>query len=384
MVEWLMDKVRFKDPRATVVDLAGEELLSKIDMLSVPKVLLHEHLDGGLRTGTMIELAKEIGYEALPTTDEKELGDWFHRGANKGSLPEYLEGFAHTIALMQTREALERVAFEFIEDMHADGVIYAEVRFAPVFHVAEGLTQESVVRSVISGLRQGERKYGVRWGLIICAMRDRTDSLEAAELAINFRSDGVVGFDLAGEEEGHPPKRHLEAFNAVRRANFNITVHAGEAFGVESIWQALQYCGAHRLGHATRLMDDMTVVDGKAISMGTLSQFVLDRRVPLECCLSSNVHTGAVKDLADHPFRILYDAGFRVTINTDDRLMSDTSMSKECEVAVRSFDLGMHDLEKITVNAIKSAFIHFDERIEIIFGVIKPGFRKIVEELAKE
>jgi adenosine deaminase len=367
-----------------ILESSGEELLSQIDMISLPKVLLHEHLDGGLRSGTVIELAAAAGYDGLPTEDEVELAQWFHRGANKGSLPEYLEGFAHTIAVMQSREALQRIGFEFIEDMHRDGVVYAEVRFAPVFHTGGGLTQEAVVRSVISGLRQGERKYGVRWGLIICAMRDRTDSLEAAELAINFRNDGVVGFDLAGEEEGHPPKRHIEAFQAAQRANFNITVHAGEAFGAESIWQALQYCGAHRLGHATRLMDDMTVVDGKAISMGALSQYVLDQRIPLECCLLSNVHTGAVPETSEHPFRVFYDAGFRVTINTDDRLMSDTSMSKEFATAVRAFDLSLGDLEKITINSIKSAFLHFDERLEIIFDVVKPGYRRIEAELTKD
>ena len=378
----IMDVMNQAHPAATIVDESGEELLARVEMSDLPKVLLHEHLDGGLRPATVIELAEAAGYEDLPSVDARALGEWFHRGANKGSLPQYLEGFAHTIAVMQSREALERVAFEFIEDMDEDGVVYAEVRFAPVFHTAGGLTQEAVVRSVISGLRRGERKYGVRWGLIICAMRDRTDSLEAAELAINFRSDGVVGFDLAGEEDGHPPKRHLEAFNAARRANFNITVHAGEAFGVESIWQALQYCGAHRLGHATRLMDDMTVVDGEVMSLGTLSQFVLDQRVPLECCLLSNVHTGAVKEMDEHPFRILYDAGFRVTINTDDRLMSDTSMSKEFETAVACFDFSIHDLEKITLNSMKSAFIAFDQRLEIIFDVIKPGYRKIVARLA--
>jgi len=377
-----MDARNQTHPAATIVDYSGEVLLARLDMADLPKVLLHEHLDGGLRPATVIELAQATGYDKLPAGDASSLGEWFHRGANRGSLPEYLEGFAHTIAVMQSREALERVAFEFIEDMHADGVVYAEVRFAPVFHISAGLTQEAVVRSVISGLRRGERKYGVRWGLIICAMRDRTDSLETAELAINFRSDGVVGFDLAGEEDGHPPKRHLEAFNAARRANFAITVHAGEAFGVESIWQALQYCGAHRLGHATRLMDDMTVVDGKVISLGTLSQFVLDRRIPLECCLLSNVHTGAVAEMAEHPFRVFYDAGFRVTINTDDRLMSDTSMSKEFETAVRAFDFSIHDLEKITINAMKSAFIPYDQRLEIIFDVIKPGYRKIVDGLA--
>jgi adenosine deaminase len=376
-----MDLRHLKYPAATIVNFAGEELLSHLDLRTVPKVLLHEHLDGGLRAATVLELSEVAGYEGLPCADEEELRKWFHRGANQGNLGDYLEGFAHTIAVMQTRDALERVAFEFIEDMHDDGVVYAEVRFAPVFHTEKGLTQESVVRAVISGLRRGERQYGVRWGLIMCAMRDRTDSLEAAELAINFRNDGVVGFDLAGEEEGHPPKRHLDAFHAVRRANFSITVHAGEAFGIESIWQALQYCGAHRLGHATRLMDDMTVIDGKAVGLGSLSQYVLDRRVPLECCLSSNVHTGAVSDIASHPFRVYYDAGFRVTINTDDRLMSDTSMTKEFEIAARSFDLTIHDLEKITINAIKSAFIHFDERIRLIFDVIKPGYRKIIDDL---
>ncbi|MFV1995967.1 MAG: adenosine deaminase, partial [Verrucomicrobiales bacterium] len=378
-----MDARSLKPPGATIVDLAGEELLARLEIKKVPKVLLHEHLDGGLRPATILELAADTGYDELPATDEKGLALWFHRGANKGNLPEYLEGFTHTIALMQTRDALERVAFEFIEDMHEDGVVYAEARFAPVFHTGQGLNQEAVVRSVISGLRRGERKYGVRWGLIICAMRDRTDSLEAAELAINFRNDGVVGFDLAGEEEGYPPKRHLEAFQAIRRANFHITVHAGEAFGVESIWQALQYCGAHRLGHATRLMDDMTVVDGRVVSLGTLSQYVLDRRLPLECCLLSNVHTGAVAAMEDHPFRILYDAGFRVTLNTDDRLMSDTSMSREFEVATRSFGFTIHDLEKITINAIKSAFIPFDERLELIFNVIKPGYREIIAGLAE-
>ena len=207
-----MDTKNENDRAASIIEDSGAALLARLDMQAVPKVLLHEHLDGGLRPATVIELADAVGYGELPTSDEGELGQWFHRGANKGSLPEYLEGFAHTIAVMQTREALERIAFEFIEDMHRDGVVYAEARFAPVFHTESGLNQEAVVRSVISGLRRGERKYGVRWGLIICAMRDRTDSLEAAELAISFRRDGVVGFDLAGEEEGHPPKRHIEAF----------------------------------------------------------------------------------------------------------------------------------------------------------------------------
>ena len=340
----------------------------------LPKVLLHEHLDGGLRPQTVIDLAAECRYSALPTTNAAELGEWFHRGANKGSLPEYLEGFTHTCAVMQTRAAIERVAFEFIEDMHLDGVVYAEVRFAPCFHMARGLTPEAIVQAAVDGLTRGEEKYGVKWGLIVCAMRHRTDSLEWAELAIDFRGRGTVGFDLAGEEAGYPPKRHVEAFNAIQRANFYSTLHAGEAFGVASIWQALQLCGAHRLGHATRLTDDMTIVGGRIVKLGSLAQYILDRRIPLEMCLSSNVHTGAVLSMAEHPFKLYYDRGFRVTLNTDDRLMSDTSMTKEFRIAVDEFGLGLPDLEKVTINAMKSAFLHFDARLRLIYEVIKPGY----------
>ncbi len=347
-----------------------------LDFQSLPKVLLHEHLDGGLRPQTIIELARVVGYTGLPTDNPTELAAWFHRGANRGSLPLYLEGFRHTIAVMQTRAALERVAFEFIEDMHQDGVVYAEVRFAPYFHRERGLTDEAIVGAVLDGLRRGEEKYGVRWGLIICAMRDRTDSLEAAELAINFRPRGVVGFDLAGEEAGYPPKKHAEAFAAIQRANFYSTLHAGEAFGVASIWQALQICGAHRLGHATRLSDDMTILDGKIVKLGTLAQYILDRRIPLEMCLSSNVHTGSVPSLREHPFKMYFDRGFRVTLNTDDRLMSDTTMTKEFTLAMEMFGLTLGNLEKITLNGIKSAFLPFDERIRLIYDVIKPGYAR--------
>ena len=350
-----------------------------LDLQALPKVLLHEHLDGGLRPQTVIELAREAGYNGLPTDDAGELAAWFFRGANRGSLPLYLEGFKHTIAVMQTRAALERVAFEFIEDMHHDGVVYAEVRFAPCFHRERGLTDEGIVSAVIDGLHRGEEKYGVKWGLIICAMRDRTDSLEAAELAINFRQRGVVGFDLAGEEAGHPPKKHAEAFAAIQRANFYSTLHAGEAFGIASIWQALQICGAHRLGHATQLADDMTIVDGKIVKLGPLAQYILDRRIPLEICLSSNAHTGSVPSLREHPFKMYFDRGFRVTLNTDDRLMSDTTMTKEFAIAVETFGLTLADLEKLTLNAIKSAFLPFDERLRLIYDVIKPGYARARE-----
>lgn len=349
--------------------MASEDFLR-----SLPKVLLHEHLDGGLRPQTVIDLAVENGYTGLPSSHPDELAAWFHRGAQRGSLPEYLEGFMHTCGVMQTRAAIERVAFEFIEDMYHDGVVYAECRFAPCYHLQRGLTPEAVVQAAIDGFNRGQEKYHVAWGLILCGMRHLTDSLDWAELAISFRHRGVVGFDLAGEEAGYPPKKHVAAFEAIQRANFYSTLHAGEAFGVASIWQALQLCGAHRLGHATRLTDDMTIIDGKIVKLGTLAQYILDRRIPLEMCLSSNVHTGAVRSMAEHPFRLYFERGFRVTLNTDDRLMSDTSMTKEFGIAVSEFGLTVKDLEKITVNAMKSAFAHFDDRIALIYGRIKPGY----------
>ncbi len=358
-------------PPKTVV---GKALTASVNIRKLPKVLLHEHLDGGLRPSTVIELAAETGYTGLPTTDSTDLATWFHRGAQRGNLPEYLEGFAHTISIMQTPEALERVAFEFIEDMYDDGVVYAEIRFAPVYHGQRGLTQDEVVAAVVAGLERGERTYGVEWGLIICAMRHMTNSLEAAELAIRHRDSGVVGFDLAGGEDGFPPKKHVEAFQAIERANFNITIHAGEAFGPESIWQALQYCGAHRLGHATRLRDDIIMLPDGSLKLGRLAQYILDRRVPLEMCLISNLHTGACASLDDHPFGVFFRGGFRVCLNTDDRLMSDTSMTQETTLATELFDLSLAELEKLSLNAMKSAFAPFDRRLKIIFDTIKPGF----------
>jgi adenosine deaminase len=354
--------------------LSGKELTDALDIRKLPKVLLHEHLDGGLRPATVIDLAADLGYGGLPTTDSKELAAWFHRGAQRGNLPEYLEGFHHTISVMQTAEALERVAFEFIEDMYDDGVVYAEVRFAPVYHTANGLSQDQVVAAVIAGLERGGRTYGVEWGLILCAMRHRPDSLEAAELAIRNRDLGVVGFDLAGGEDGFPPKKHVAAFQAIERANFYITIHAGEGYGPESIWQALQYCGAHRLGHATRLRDDTEVLADGTLKLGRLAQYILDRRIPLEMCLLSNLHTGACATLEDHPFGLFFRNGFRVCLNTDDRLMSDTTMTRETVLATELFHLTLDDLEKLSLNGIKSAFAPLDKRLRLIQEVIKPGF----------
>lgn len=349
---------------------------------SVPKVLLHDHLDGGLRPQTVIDLAKEINYKKLPTTDAGELAEWFHRGANKGNLIEYLQGFEHTCAVMQTKEHLKRVAYEMLEDMKKDGVCYVETRFAPVLHTFKGLYMEDAVKAVLEGLEQGKKDFGVGYGVILCGMRNRKDTLDTAELAVNFKDQGVIGFDLAGEEGGYPPKKHLDAFQHIQRSNCNITIHAGEAFGKESIWQALQWCGAHRIGHATRLTEDMVFdKDGNIVKVGDLAGYVLDKRIPLECCLLSNVHTGAVDKIENHPFKHFLKMKYRVTINTDDRLMSDTTMTKEFMTAVKYFGITIDEIEKITINSMKSAFIPYNERIEYIYKVIKPGYQKIKENL---
>ncbi|MEX0737152.1 MAG: adenosine deaminase [Bacteroidota bacterium] len=352
--------------------------LTKELLRTLPKVLLHDHLDGGVRPQTVIELAKESGYKKLPTTNPKELAVWFHRGATRGSLPLFLEGFEHTCGVMETEEALERVAYETMEDMKKDGVVYLETRFAPVFHTGKGLHLETIVQAVLRGLERGKKDFSVEYGLILCAMRHMkpSDSQEIAELAVDFRNKGVVGFDLAGEEGGYPPKKHVDAFHYIQRENFNITIHAGEAFGKESIWQAIQWCGAHRIGHATRLIEDMKVKDGNVLNMGTLAQYVLDKRIPLEICLTSNLHTGAVKDLKDHPFGILHHYKFRLTLNTDDRLMSNITLTDEYHTAAEVFDLNLDDLEKLTINAMKSAFLPYRNRIAVIYDVIKPGFAK--------
>src|SRR5258705_9158599 len=245
---------------------------------SLPKVLLHEHLDGVLRPATVIELAKNVEYRQLPTQDPEDLARRFHQGANQGSLPKYLEGFAHTIAVMQTEEALERVAYEQAQDLSGDGVVYFETRFAPIFHTRKELTHQQIVAAVLKGLERGRKDFGISSGLIICAMRNMDVSLEMAELAVDFRERGVVGFDLAGEEGGYPAKKHVDAFHYIQRENFNITIHAGEGFGKESIWQAIQWCGAHRIGHATRLIEDIALdtQDSTTIAkMGDLAQYVL-------------------------------------------------------------------------------------------------------------
>jgi adenosine deaminase len=338
-----------------------------------PKVLLHDHLDGGLRPSTVIELADEIGYADLPTKEAGELGAWFTRGADRGSLVAYLEGFTHTVAVMQTPAALERTAAECAEDLAADGIVYAEVRFAPELHTEMGLSLDEVMRSVLSGFRAGAQGRDITIGVIVTAMRTAARSREIAELVPRWRDDGVVGFDIAGAEAGYPPTRHLDAFHLVQRENSHITIHAGESFGLRSIWEAVQFCGAERLGHGVRIVDDIDATTDPP-TLGKLAAFVRDRRIPLEMCPTSNVHTQAAPSLAEHPLDLLRRLRFRVTVNTDNRLMSGVTLSSELAAVSEAFDLGIDELRWLTVNAMKSAFWPFDERLALINDVIKPGF----------
>ncbi|MET7468488.1 adenosine deaminase [Micromonospora sp. NPDC005686] len=354
--------------------------ISYEDIVKVPKALLHDHLDGGLRPATIVELAAEVGHE-LPTTDPAALGLWFTEAANSGSLERYLETFAHTVAVMQTPAALRRVARECALDLAADGVVYAEVRFAPEQHLEQHLTLDEVVDAVVTGFREGsalaaEAGTPIRVGTLLTAMRHAARSQEIAELAVRHRDTGVVGFDIAGAEAGFPPTRHLDAFEYLQRENFHFTIHAGEAFGLPSIWQAIQWCGADRLGHGVRIVDDIT--PGNPPVLGRLAAYVRDKRIPLELCPSSNVQTGAAASIADHPIGLLRDLRFRVTVNTDNRLMSGTSMSREMALLVESFGYGWKELQWFTINAMKSAFIPFDERLRIIDEVIKPAYAELI------
>jgi adenosine deaminase len=347
-----------------------------------PKAVLHDHLDGGLRPETVIELAAEQGYEQLPTTDVDDLRAWFKRGANRHDLTLYLETFAHTVGVMQTKDALERVAAECAQDLADDGVVYAEVRFAPELHVEQGLTLDEVVESVVRGFAIGSAGRNIRMGALCTAMRTQARSLEIAELAVRHRDDGVVGFDIAGAEKGYPPTQHLDAFQYVQRANFHTTIHAGEAFGLPSIWEAIQWCGAERLGHGVRVRDDITVDGDGNATLGGLASFIRDRRIPLELCPSSNVHTGVAATIAEHPIKLLHDLRFRVTVNTDNRLMSDCSMSSEMQALVDAFGWTLAEMRWLTINAMKSSFIHFDERLSIIDDIIKPTYAALDAEAA--
>jgi adenosine deaminase len=341
---------------------------------AVPKVLLHDHLDGGLRPSTVIELADETGYRDLPTHDPEELTKILTAGAHRGHLNLYLDAFRHTVGVMQTEDALYRVARECAEDLAADGIVYAEVRFAPELHTERGLTLDEVVHAVLAGFADGSSGRPITMYALLTAMRTAARSLEIAELAVRHRDSGVVGFDIAGAEAGWPPSRHLDAFQYIHRENFHITIHAGEGFGLPSIWEAVQYCGTERLGHGVRIVEDVEISPAGAVTLGRLAAYIRDRRIPLEMCPSSNVQTGAVASIERHPLRLLRQLQFRVTVNTDNRLMSQVSLSSEFELLVREFGYGWSDIEWLTINALKSAFAPFDERLLLINTVIKPGF----------
>jgi adenosine deaminase len=338
-----------------------------------PKVLLHDHLDGGLRPATVIELAREISYTGLPTSDPDDLAQWFIADTPGSDLVRYLEGFAHTIVIMQTKDQIERVASESVLDLARDGVVYAEVRFAPELHLDGGLSLHEVVRAVLDGFAHGTAQaqregHTIVARAILSAMRQADLSETVAALAVEFRDEGVCGFDIAGPEDGFPPTHHLRAFHLIQREDFHMTIHAGEAFGLPSIWEAVQFCNAERLGHGVRIADDIRAV-GDTFELGRLANFIRDRRIPLEICPTSNVHTGAAATLASHPIE-----RFRVTVNTDNRLMSGITLSSEFDVCAQTFGWTLDDMEWLTLNAAKSSFFPFDARLAMINTVIKPGY----------
>ncbi len=349
----------------------------------LPKAVIHDHLDGGLRPQTIIELAAEIAYK-LPANDPDALGDWFYEACNSGSLVRYIETFEHTIAVMQTKEAITRVAKECALDLARDGVVYAEVRGAPELFTRKGLTLDEVIEATIAGYRLGEAEakaegFTIRVESLLCALRQNPHAQEIAEKVVKYRDLGVVGFDIAGPEDGFPPTNQLDTFNYLRQEDAHFTIHAGEAYGLPSIWQAIQMCGAERLGHGVRIIEDIDF-SGSKPKLGRLSAYVRDRRIPLELCPTSNLQTGAAKNIASHPIGALAKLRFRVTINTDNRLMSRTSMTNEMVEVVKAFNWNFQDLQRVTINALKSSFIPFEERLAIIEEIVKPGYLAISGE----
>ena len=369
---------RAENPLANLKNMTSPRLTPAL-IAAAPKVLLHDHLDGGVRPSTLIEFAAETGYRGLPTTDPEELRRWFIADAPGSDLVRYLEGFAHTTALMQTKDQLERVAAETALDLAREGVVYAEIRFAPEQHLLAGLTLDEVVASVLVGFDVGMANAAAEGQRIvvrtlISAMRQNHRSLEMAEHAVRFRDQGVCGFDIAGPEDGFPPTEHLDAFHLIQRENFHLTVHAGEAFGLPSIWEAVQFCDAERLGHGVRIADDVVANDDGSYQLGRLATYIRDRRIPLEVCPTSNVHTGAAASIAEHPIELLRKLRFRVTLNTDNRLMSGITLSSEFQACADAFGWTLDDMEWLTINAAKSTFYSFDERLAMINTVIKPGY----------
>ena len=351
----------------------------KVSITALPKVSLHDHLDGGLRPQTIVELADAIGFE-LPTTDAEKLGQWFADQSDSGSLVEYLKTFDITTGVMQTKEGLTRVARDFVNDLAADGVVYGEIRWAPEQHLTRGLTLDETVVAVQEGLEAGvddakSQGRGIRVGQLISAMRHADRGLEIAELAVRHRNNGVVGFDIAGAEAGFPAGRLRDAFDFLVDNFMPRTVHAGEADGIDSIRGAIVDGRALRLGHGVRIAEDITTegedAESKFVALGTVAQWVKDREIALEIAPSSNLQTNAWgTELSAHPFDLLYQLGFMVTVNTDNRLMSNTSLSRELFLLSEEFGYDLSDLEVFQLNAAASSFLSLDEREELAQTII--------------
>ena len=325
-----------------------------------PKVSLHDHLDGALRPQTVLELAAEIGHP-LPADNAEDLGSWFREAAGSGSLERFLETFAHTVAVMQTADNLRRVAREFVEDLADDGVVYGEARWAPEQHTAGGLSLAETIEAVRDGLAEGVGNAAAEGRTIavqqlVTSMRHVEPTTEIAELAVAYRDQGVAGFDIAGAEDGFPPDRFLPAFRYLREQNAVYTIHAGEAAGVDSIWSAVQRCAAHRIGHGVRIVEDIAVADDGTPTLGRLAAYVRDRQVPLEMCPASNVQTGAVRSVAEHPIRMLDDLGFAVTVNCDDQLMTGTRLSDEFHLLCGVLGYDLEGVRRLSLNAAHAAF----------------------------
>ena len=328
--------------------------------MPLPSVLLHDHLDGGLRPATVLDLAETYGYDGLPSGDEAKLATWFDQSGS-GSLERYLEAFQHTTAVMQHRDAIERVAYEAAVDLAADGVVYAQIRFNPPQHVAGGLSMAEVIEAVASGLAVGERETGMKWSLTIDSLRHL--SLSMARLAVSERGHGVTAFDLAGPEAGNPPRHHVSACRLIRESGLCLTIHAGEAAGPAYIAESMDVCGAERLGHGVEIINNCVVEDGEIVKLGPVAHRVRDRQVALEMCPASNMATGELAPEA-HPLGALYRAGFNVTLNTDNRLMSQTSMSSEFAFARDHHGFQMEDLALITRRALAAAFCGYEDKVE--------------------
>jgi adenosine deaminase len=344
-----------------------------MDYRALPKALLHEHLDGSPRVETVIELADAIGYDGLPSHDVTELREWFYQGES-GSLERYLDAFTHTFGVMQTQDGIRRVAYEAGIDLAADGVVYAEVRFGPTLFTARGLSREDGIEAVLDGLGAASRERGIVLYGIATALRHHNDSEAVANAAVRFVGEGLVAFDLAGPEAGYPADAHEPACRLASEHGLGLTIHAGESDGPESIWRALAHCHAQRIAHGVRIADDTTIVEGEIIELGSLARRVRDHRVPLEVAITSNLHTGAFPPEVPHPFGALYRAGFNVSINTDNQLMSATRPSAEYELAAKMFELDEDDLAAITIDAIEAGFGDYPTRRRLIEEVVIPAY----------